>query len=157
MSVERTKKMNILLIILVVLLLLGVIGWWISSSINERYLQSDPKLQHLKEILSPLSPKVKDLKLYKGKKSYTINKEKIYLCLTDDKGNYYDDNVLIYVLIHEITHMANKDDIGHTEKFHKIFQDLLDKASDLNIYNPSIPMIQNYCTHGIDTDDDTTD
>ena len=33
-----------------------------------------------------------EINLYKGEKSYTINKERIYLCLKDEKGKYYDSS-----------------------------------------------------------------
>jgi len=135
-----------MIFILLSILAFGII-WWVTSSIKEHHLQDDPKLQQLKEMLTPLHPVVKDLKLYKGKKSYTINKEKIYLCLKDQDGNYYSNNMLIYVLLHELAHLLNKEDIGHTEKFHEIFEGLIEKAHNLGIYNTSIPPIQDYCMH----------
>jgi len=71
--------------------------------------------------------------------SYTINKSKIYLKLTDRNGEYYSNNTLIYVLLHEISHMLC-DDIGHTENFHIIFRDLLLEAEKVGIYDPYIPI-----------------
>lgn len=147
MTLELIKKNNSkkTLIILGALLLFGCIIWWVTYSIKEYHLQDDPMLYKLKHIMEPLHPEVKNLKLYKGNKSYTINKKKIYLCLRDKNGEYYPINMLLYVLIHEFAHYLNKDDIGHTEKFHKIFEQLLDKAYELGIYNPSIPPLDNYC------------
>ena len=113
-------------------------------------LQSDPKLHEIKNRCIHVHPVVKDLKLYKGEKSYTINKEKIYICLLDEKGEYYPMNMLIYVFLHELAHLINKEDTGHTEKFHEIFQQLINKAHELEIYNPSIPPIDNYCMHNTD-------
>ena len=66
-----------LVISFIVLLLICGIIWWITNSVVEHHLQNDPMLFKLKEILDPLHPDVKNLKLYKGKKSYTINKKKI--------------------------------------------------------------------------------
>jgi hypothetical protein len=151
MTVERTKKassVNKTLIITGALLLLGGIIWWVTFCVKEHHLQDDPMLYKLKHIMEPLHHEVKTLKLYKGDKSYTINKQKIYLCLRDEHGDYYPTNMLIYVLIHEFAHYLNKEDIGHTEKFHQIFDQLLDKAHELGIYNPSIPPLENYCMHG---------
>jgi hypothetical protein len=145
MSIERINSKC--LIIFIALILLAFITWWVTSTIKENHLQDDPMLYKLKEMMLPLHPDVRDLKLYKGKKSYTINKDKIYLCLTDDNDDYYPENMLLYVLIHEYAHFLNKEDIGHTPKFHAIFEELLDKATELGIYNPSIPPIQNYCGH----------
>lgn len=133
--------------ILIVLAVLSLICWLCSNQIKENHLQSDPMLAKLKEILNPLHTEVKKLRLYRGKKSYTINKERIYLCLYDKNGDYYPINLLVYVLIHEFSHYLNKDDVGHTPAFHKKFEELLDKASDIGIYNPSIPIDATYCTH----------
>jgi len=129
------------------LLLIALLVWLIFHQIREGYLQDDPMLRKLKKKCIPLHPDLKDLKLYKGDKSYTINKDKIYLCLFDEKGDYYSENTLVYVLLHEIGHFLNKEDIGHTEKFHEIFEDLLAKATELGIYNPSLPIEENYCTY----------
>ena len=147
------RNSYIIFSILILLLLLAGSIWWITYSIREKYLQNDPKLKELKDLLLPLHPDIKGIKLYKGNKSYTINKEKIYLCLRDENGKYYDNNMLIYVLIHELAHFFNREDIGHTEKFHEIFNKLLEKSITLGIYDPSIPPIQNYC-EGYDVGND---
>lgn len=148
MTLEYGKKSGSLtkgLWLTAALLLLGGIIWWVTYSIKEHHLQYDPMLIQIKQVLLPLHPEMKNLKLYKGDKSYTLNKEHVYICLKDENGDYYPINMLIYVTIHEIAHCLNKVDIGHTAKFHEIFEDLLEKASVLGIYNPSIPPIQNYC------------
>ena len=147
MGFNKSNVNTKLVIYFIVILLICGIIWWISNSVIEHHLQNDPMLFKLKEILDPLHPDVKNLKLYKGKKSYTINKKKIYLCLKDEKNEYYSTNMLIYVLLHEFSHYLNKDDIGHTEKFHKIFDDLIEKADSMGIYDASIPPIENYCNH----------
>ena len=32
----------------------------------------------------------------------------MHLCLKDENGNYYDDNMIIYVALHELAHIATK-------------------------------------------------
>jgi hypothetical protein len=152
MTLERKKNSTgtKLLVVLIALLIIGGIIWWVTNCITEHHLQDDPMLIKLKKILQPLHPEIKNLKLYKGKKSYTINKDKIYLCLKDENDDYYPTNHLIDVMIHEFAHYINKDDIGHTEKFHRIFEDLLEQAHDMGIYNASIPPVENYCMHNPD-------
>ena len=152
MTLERKKNSTgtKFLVALIALLIIGGIIWWVTNCITEHHLQDDPMLIKLKKILQPLHPEIKNLKLYKGKKSYTINKDKIYLCLKDENDDYYPTNHLIYVMIHEFAHYINKDDIGHTEKFHRIFEDLLEQAHDMGIYNASIQPVENYCMHNPD-------
>lgn len=147
MSLELDRIQSLWPLFLIIFLVFGGVIWWCLRSIREHHLQDEPMLWKLKDILEPLHPEVKNLKLYEGEKSYTINKDKIYLCLKDENDEYYDTNMLVYVLLHEFSHYLNKEDIGHTPRFHQIFNDLLDKAHKLGVYNASIPPIKNYCGH----------
>ena len=127
-------------------LILAAFGWLVFNQIKEHHKQNDPMLHDLRETLRPVHPAIDQVRLYEGEKSYTINKERVYICLRDENGQYYNKNMLIYVTLHELAHAIN-DEIGHTQKFHDIFEELLDKAYSLGIYNPSIPPIQNYCQY----------
>tara|TARA_Y100000389_G_C17419784_1_gene496038 strand:+ start:900 stop:1388 length:489 start_codon:yes stop_codon:yes gene_type:complete len=88
-----------------------------------------------------------EIKILRGENSYTINKQKVYICLKDDNGKYYDDNMLIYVLLHELSHVICEE-VGHTKKFHDIFEKLLERAVKLKIYDPKKELIFNYCKNG---------
>ena len=70
MTLERKKTSTgtKLLVAFVALLIIGGIIWWVTHCIKEHHLQDDPMLHKLKQILTPLHPSFKDLKLYKGKK-----------------------------------------------------------------------------------------
>ena len=116
----------------------------VRKQIKENMEQDDPMLYQLRDVLEPVHPVVKNLKLYKSNKSYTINKQKVFLCLKDDNGDYYPLNMLVYVALHEIAHVLNTKDVGHTEEFHRIFDELLIQATEIGSFNPSIPIIQNY-------------
>ena len=155
-SMERTIS------IIVGILSLILILWLVYNQLCENLLETDPKIEQIKEIIMPLfsgniqyegvlEPLNKrklldEVRIFVGDKSYTINKEKIYLCLKDENSNYYDDNMLIYVLLHEISHVICSE-IGHTPLFHKIFEKLLKKAEELQIYNSQKPIIMNYCMY----------
>jgi len=115
--------------------------------LDEMHLKRDPILHKLRSLTSPLHPDIKKLKLYEGEKSYTINKKKIYMCLKDQDGEYYPMNQLVYVFLHEFAHYINKEDVGHTQTFHDIFEKLLKDAEEKGIYNPNIPMVENYCNY----------
>lgn len=112
--------------------------------------QEDPYVLSLVKEIRTIDPSVDavadKLKFYEGKKSYTINKSHVFLCLKDREGSIYRKNQLVLVLIHEISH-ALCDEVGHTARFNQIFEDLLEKASKKGIYNPNIPNIQDYCEY----------
>jgi hypothetical protein len=129
------------------LIFLFIFIWIISQQIQECMLEDDPHLQTIKSLLQEAFPNdedIQNLKLYKGDKSYTLNKEKVFLCMKDEKGDYYPTNMLVYVLLHEIAHVKN-DEIGHGEKFQQIFDVLLKQAKANNLYDDTIPIIPNYC------------
>jgi hypothetical protein len=116
------------------------------NRIYEKYVEDDPMLIDIKNTLLPVFPDINKVILLKGKKSYTINKKKIHLCLFDENGKYYDKNMLIYVTLHELAHVRC-DEVGHTDKFHRIFKEILDEATQKNVYDPKKPIIKNYCNY----------
>ena len=70
--------------------------------------------------------------------AYSENKgEKIAFCLDAEKGNnkLIDENTLMFVGIHEISHVATKS-VGHTDEFWKNFKFLLEQAVEIKIYTP---------------------
>ena len=138
--------MNLTLIIVIVIVVVLVS---ISSyiQIKDYFSQSDELIQELKRDLSKVHPAISKVKIYKGDKSYTINKKHVYLCMTDNDGNYYDKNSLIYVLLHEMAHVITPE-IGHTELFDKNFKMLIGRAESQGLYNSNIPLVKNYCNYG---------
>lgn len=123
--------------------------------------ETDPKLDEIKNIISPLFGPNKyhdgalqalnsrdildEIRLYKGNKSYTINKEKVFICLKDRNNNYYDTNMLVYVTLHELAHVINPT-VGHDSSFHQVFDKLLLEAEKMKIYDPNMNIDSNYCT-----------
>lgn len=142
---NRVFWQNIIIITLLIIFV-GLVIYILVRQVNEHYAQLDPMLHRLQTHLAPLDPAVKKVKFYSGNKSYTINKKKVFLCLRDEKGEYYDFNMLVYVTIHEIAHVLC-DEIGHTKKYYQIFDKLLKKAASMNLYDPRKPIIRNYCGH----------
>ena len=133
--------------LLLILIIISILSVFLYNHIFEYYYNKDPKIIELKEKISVVFPDIMKIKIFKSEgKSYTINKRKVYLCLKDEKGNYYNNNMLIYVLLHEYSHILC-DEIGHTEKFHKIFDEVILKASNEKLYNPSLSLTENYCEY----------
>jgi hypothetical protein len=135
-------KTNCLLSIGFFIILVSIILYQIREDLSSY----DPVLHKLKHKCRDVHPIIPKIELYEGNKSYTINKEKIYLCLKDKDGKYYNTNMLVYVFLHEVAHILC-DEVGHTEKFARIFDELLEKASKLGVYDFNIPIIDDYCEY----------
>lgn len=108
--------------------------------------KGDPKINQIKEKLKLIDPSLAKLEIYSSNESYTKNKRSIHLCLKDSNNNYYDDNTLIYVTLHEIAHiMTRGESEDHDSKFMRNFETLLRKAVNAGIYTPSTPLPYDYC------------
>ena len=159
---KNKSKMGLIYTLILLFIIIGFVIFLIIMQIEEYKLQDDPMLKKLRKrieplfngdnyytgLLTPLNKRdiLNEITLYKGDKSYTINKQKVFLCLKDKDNHYYDMNMLLYVLLHEISHVIC-DEVGHTDKFAKIFEELLEKAEEMKIYNPNIPIITDYCQY----------
>lgn len=83
--------------------------------------------------------KSKNLVLYESKAgskytSYTINKgEEMILCLRFKDGKLHDLNIITYVVLHELSHIACPE-IDHTELFKRIFKFFIETAVMIGIY-----------------------
>lgn len=131
---------------IVVFIILIIIGLWVLKvHIQEKKLSEDYEIVRLKNKLIPFFPELGNVKLMKGESSYTINKYRVFICLRDKQTNIlYDDNMLTYVILHELAHSICNE-IGHTEKFKAIFFNLLYRAEAYGLYNPNLPRPSNYC------------
>ena len=68
--------------------------------------------------------------------SYSVNKgEKISICVRHKDKTFIDDNIIIFVVIHELAHVMTTS-IGHTPEFWDNMAFLLEKAHELDIYEP---------------------
>ena len=123
----------------------GILIYCLIRQSKEKLSANNPTILRLKKIIYPVFPEISKIKILNHDSSFTINKEKIYLCTVDKKsGKIYDDNMLIFVLLHELAHVKAKE-VGHGKEFWKIFNDILIKATEFKIWDPSKPRITNYC------------
>ena len=70
--------------------------------------------------------------------SYSLNKgEKIALCIRKKGDNtiFENENTVIFVAIHELSHIMTKS-VGHEKEFWENMAFLLEKATELDIYDP---------------------
>lgn len=71
--------------------------------------------------------------------SYTIAKGSgLYLCVREKTPPYklVDEDTLYFVVLHELAHIANYDNTGHTDKFWAVFKMLLHEAQRFGHYKP---------------------
>ena len=98
-----------------------------------------PERENVKRLVKGYNPK----KIYETLPTseytaYSQNKgEKLAFCLDTEKkgGNLTDPNTLLFVAIHELSHIATES-IGHTPEFWQNFKFMLHEAKDINIYEP---------------------
>ena len=126
------------------LLILGLI--LVLSRKKEKFSQVDPMIHELHRIMADVHPKGNDISVTAGKKSFTINKKDVTLCLRDPSNEYFNKNMLVYVAIHELAHTVCKS-VGHTDEFWKINDDLLLKAEKKGFYDPKIKVVKSYLEH----------
>lgn len=128
--------------IIIVLIIVAIIfGLWLYRFLTK---EKDPMVNNLKDQLAKVDPSFKNLDIRSGTSAYTENKSTIYMCMKDENGKYYAMNTLVYVSLHEISHVLNKS-YGHDDSFKKIFSDLLKRAQMVGIYNPAQPIPNSYC------------
>ena len=69
-----------------------------------------------------------------GYTSYSVNKgERIVMCLRQPDDSFVDENVLVYVAVHELGHLMT-DEIGHTQTFWDNFKRLAEEAIEIGVY-----------------------
>ena len=127
----RSRKMEILMILLLILIFILVIGFTKTS--NDPYLESfKPQLT---KILNKAGVYLIDeplpIHIVKSHdRTYTINKQKIYIIVEKPNGQRYNRDTLLFVLLHEIAHILSPDE-HHTQEFHRIEKRLHSAAIDL--------------------------
>jgi predicted metal-dependent hydrolase len=121
-------------------------------------IENKKKYKHNKEYIELLDKRCDKIIIKENTEnnnftSYSVNKgEEIIFCLRSKIDNsLHDINMMMYVAIHEIAHVACPE-IGHTPLFKKIFKFFLETGIKLNIYEyvNYENNIQEYCGIYID-------
>ena len=82
--------------------------------------------------------KIREAEHEKNSTSYTINKgEMMHLCLREKnrEKTLHDQNLLMFVIIHELAHIASES-VGHNSEFYDNFKFLLKEAVEIGVYHP---------------------
>ncbi len=105
--------------------------------LGEKYTNKE----NVKRLVKNFNPqKIKETLPTSEYTAYSENKgEKIAFCLSSknktDTKNLIDENTLIFVALHELSHLATKS-IGHNDEFWNNFKFLITQASIIQIYTP---------------------
>jgi len=135
----------LLLIILIIIVLCKTI-----RNFQENYgVSSSPEtteiLQEIKLRIAKINPEYYYIPIKEGKSSFTRYKRTISLCMKNPRTKeIYNINILMYVVLHEVGHVITKSK-GHGAEFQKNFSLLLSQAVNLGIYDPSVPIPEDYC------------
>lgn len=77
--------------------------------------------------------------------SFTIDKKEVNICVNDKKTlQRYSNNVLIYVILHEIAHVLSETE-HHTSEWEMIFNHILKASIRCGVYDDSKQFPKNYC------------
>lgn len=106
------------------------------SHVGEKY----PEKENVKRLVAGYNPqKIYETLPTSEYTAYSENKgEKLAFCLDTEKnsqGRLIDINTLMYVALHELSHIATKS-IGHTDEFWDNFKFLITEAKEIGVYNP---------------------
>ena len=101
----------------------------------------DNKYKEFKKYIKQLSKRIKNVKINEGSTdgrytSYSVNKgEQLVFCLRskNNKINLHDMNLMMYVVLHEMAHIACPE-YGHTDLFKKIFAFFTNVAINIGKY-----------------------
>lgn len=102
--------------------------------------KKNPYVSYIKQLLD----RFKFVNLYEispgnigGDSAYTINKKSVYICLKNRvyPYNIHNINTVMFVLIHELTHISNAS-WNHPNEFWILFKFLLLEAVECNVYRP---------------------
>tara|TARA_B100000674_G_scaffold331563_1_gene276957 strand:+ start:437 stop:1033 length:597 start_codon:yes stop_codon:yes gene_type:complete len=103
--------------------------------LGEKY----PNRENVKLLVKNFNPsKISEILPTSQYTAYSENKgEKLAFCTTKTKkgDRLIDENTLMFVALHELSHIATKS-IGHTNEFWQNFKFIIGGAKEIGIYNP---------------------
>lgn len=113
----------------------------IITIINYMYNNRHTKFEDICDIIEQTFDKLDDLNIIDNMNndkltSYTINKKTFVFCIQSKTKDdmYYDVNLLMFVVLHEMAHFLCPYYDGHDDYFYKIFNILINVAVELGLY-----------------------
>ena len=104
---------------------------------------------HVKR-LSAVFPEMQRVSWQKspGDETFISGKKRAFICTRNEKGQSYDDNVMTFVILHELAH-AMTPVHGHGEEWQRTFKNLLTRAERNFLYSPNLLVPQKYCRYDL--------
>jgi len=134
-------------LVALVLLCAAIVLWrfWFVTRENFSHDNEQIYIDRLNDIAGAVYPD-RAFQIYPGSRSYTVNKEHIYICLRD-KDAFYDFDTLLYVTLHEMAHAISKVySPDHTDpEFIANFNMLLRRARKLGLLRSHVHIPKDYC------------
>ena len=93
----------------------------------------DPKDERLQRIREKWSGTLSEIPPHADNVAYSLGKNSIYICVREKDGSLADINTSMFVLLHELAHVATVS-IGHTKEFWRNMQYLLELAEETGVY-----------------------
>lgn len=100
----------------------------------QKSMEKDPKLREIANVLKKRLKHINIGETYDQDQNiaYSINKNKVRLCLRNADGKLASQQATIFIFLHELAHMVSKS-TGHTSEFHANLRDLTAIARKENI------------------------
>lgn len=96
----------------------------------KKHEPNDPRFERIRErwsgTLSETPPHADNV-------AYSLGKNSIYICVREKDGKLTDINTSMFVLLHELAHVATVS-VGHTKEFWKNMKYLLEVAEATGVY-----------------------
>lgn len=95
--------------------------------------QGDPRIQRIKASWAGTIAEIDKESEERGSLAYSLNKDTIHICLRAPDGSLADENSAMFVLLHELAHVASVS-LHHTPEFWENMRYLLELAESLGFY-----------------------
>jgi len=111
------------------------------AEINKKILRLvsvlDPEKDGVRDLIDNYNPRTLSETVTGAKyTSYSVNKgEKISVCIRSADNSFIDDNTILFVVIHELSHVMTSE-VGHTPLFWDNMKYLLEEGEKAGIYEP---------------------
>lgn len=108
------------------------------DKMNDYYKNNPTSMKLIHNLITKYDPdylEENDPTFTVGHKTFTLNFQRISICLRKKSGEFYDMNTLQFVMMHELSHIAALEK-NHDDYFWLVFKFILQSAANLVEYVP---------------------